>query len=115
MKFSMDRYQFEVADNKVIATSMHAGKPVRGIAKCEPDDEFSLESGKLLAAARCNEKVYNKRLKRARKKLEDAIVNQRVMQQEAQRNLNKAYKAFYKAMSAHDQSAAYACRVKSSL
>ena len=111
MKFSMDRYQFDTSENKVIATSMHAGKLVQGVAKCDPDDEFSLESGKKLAAARCNEKVYKKRMKQARKKLEDAIKAQLV----AQNRINKAYKKFYKAQAAYDKAAAHTCRVKSSL
>jgi hypothetical protein len=111
MKFSMDRYQFEVSENKVVATSMHAGKTVSGVAKCDPEDEFSLESGKRLAAARCNEKVYNKRMKQARKKLEDAIV----AQIEAQHRLNKAYKKFYKAQAAYDKAVTYTYRVRSSL
>lgn len=111
MKFSMDRYQFEVSDNKVIATSMHAGKPVSGVAKCDPDDEFILDAGKKLAAARCNEKVYKKRMKQARKKLKNAIA----AQQEYKNRINKAYKKFHKAKDAYDKAVTFTCMVKSSL
>ena len=65
---SVDKYRFYQSDNKVIAVSTYAGLPVRGVAKCDPEDEFSLESGKALAAARCNEKIAEKRCKRAMRK-----------------------------------------------
>ena len=32
----------------------HAGRIAKGYAKCSPDDEFDMETGKKLAAARCN-------------------------------------------------------------
>lgn len=72
MKISMDKYRFYTSKNKVVAVSTYAGRPVRGIAKCDPDDVFSLEDGKKLAAARCNDRVAEKRLKRAQKKLAES-------------------------------------------
>lgn len=62
-----DRYTYIVVPKKrkVIAYSTYAGQAVRGIAKCAPNDEFDIEFGKKLAAARCNVKVARKRLKRA--------------------------------------------------
>lgn len=65
-------YRFYVSDNKIIAVSTYAGKPVRGIAKCAPTDTFSLEDGKALAAARCNLKISEKRRNRAARKLIEA-------------------------------------------
>lgn len=61
------RYRFYQTGNKVIAVSSFAKKPVKGVAKCNPNDEFDLESGKKLAAARCNQKIAKKRLARATK------------------------------------------------
>lgn len=58
-------YKYFRAGNKVIAVSTYAGKTVRGVATCAPGDEFNLEFGKKLAAARCNEKVAEKRYARA--------------------------------------------------
>ena len=72
MELSMDKYRFYTSKNKVVAVSTYAGRPVRGIAKCDPDDVFSLEDGKKLAAARCNDRVAEKRLKRAQKKFAEA-------------------------------------------
>jgi hypothetical protein len=68
----MFKYKFYRADNKVIAVSSFAGKPVRGIAKCDPADNFSVENGEELAAARCNNKISAKRVKYLRGKLADA-------------------------------------------
>ncbi len=64
-KFSPDMYRYVENGNTVIAISSYAGKTVKGVAKCDPNDEFNLESGKKLAAARCNEKVCKQRLRRA--------------------------------------------------
>ena len=72
MKYSMDKYRFYGSDNKVYAVSTYAGKSVRGVAKCDPADTFSIEDGQMIAAARCNEKVASKRFNRAKKKVKEA-------------------------------------------
>jgi predicted phage tail protein len=61
-----DRYKFyqyvdEQGRQVVVAVSRHAGRTVKGYAKCDPDDEFDLELGKKLAAARCAVKIAKKR------------------------------------------------------
>lgn len=68
----MGRYKFYIADNKVIAVSSYAGKTVKGVAKCSPEDTFDVEKGKQLAAARCNAKIAEKREKRAWEKVSEA-------------------------------------------
>lgn len=68
----MNKYHFYTTGNKVIAVSTYAGRTVRGIAKCSDKDEFNLEKGKQLAAARCGLKIAEKRLKRADGKLIEA-------------------------------------------
>ena len=75
MKLSMDKYRFYNSKNMVVAVATYAQLPVRGIAKCDPEDEFSFESGKMIAAARCNEKVAEKRFKRAQRKFKEAFDN----------------------------------------
>ena len=72
MKFDENKYKYYTAGNKIIAVSTYAGKTVKGIAKCDPKDEFDLDGGKRLAAARCQRKVSAKRLKRAQKKQAEA-------------------------------------------
>lgn len=66
------RYRFYVTDNKVICVSSYAGKAVRGIAKCDPKDMFDLETGKKLAQMRCDYKIAQKRVLRARAKHAEA-------------------------------------------
>ena len=53
---------------------LFAGKTIKGVAKCDPTDEFSVEFGEKLAAARCNKKVADKRVKSANKKLQEATM-----------------------------------------
>ena len=79
MKYPLEKYKFFVARKtdgtpyQVVAVSTYAGRTVRGVAKCDPRDNFSLEGGKKLAAARCNVKIAEKRAKRAEKKYAEAI------------------------------------------
>ena len=61
-------YRYVVTPTKVIALSTYAGRTVRGVAKCHPDDKFDEEFGKKLAAARCNQKIASKRYERAFRK-----------------------------------------------
>ncbi len=71
--FPIEKYKFYTDGTQhVYAVSTYAGKVVRGSASCDPKDEFSLEKGKELAAARCALKIANKRLKRASQKEEEA-------------------------------------------
>lgn len=73
--YPIDKYHFYTSKNKVIAVSTYAGRPVRGIAKCNPNDVFDLEKGKALAAARCNERVARKRELNAKRKYVKAVEN----------------------------------------
>jgi hypothetical protein len=71
--YKNDKGEFKMAhkynvseDNRTVeCLSSFAGKPVRGIAKCDPDDNFNVESGKEIAFARCELKISNKRRKKA--------------------------------------------------
>ena len=62
----------KIASNVVEALSSYGGEIVRGVAKCNPEDTFDLEFGMSLAAARCDLKVAEKRVKRATKKYSEA-------------------------------------------
>ena len=64
----MARYTFYIADNKVTCVTHYAGKEVKGIAKCDPNDTFDSEYGRRLAQARADKKVAIKRYKAALKK-----------------------------------------------
>ena len=76
---------------RIVAVSSFAGKPVKGYADLHPHDEFDIEYGKALAAARCAEKIAAKRCKRAYNKVDEATAQvnaamahlQKMMQYEA--------------------------------
>ena len=75
MRFPLDKYNYYTNEKngKVIAVSTYGGKTVRGVAKCDPSDNFSLDFGKKLAALRCNKRITEKRMKRAWVQYQDAI------------------------------------------
>jgi hypothetical protein len=80
--YPLDKYKFvfktgKNGNHQVMAISTYGGRTVRGVASCAVGDEFSLDRGKELAAARCNLKVAQKRLKRAKSRKEDAMLDLR--------------------------------------
>ena len=52
-------------DTDVIATTNYCGKPVRAVAKCNPEDKYDKQFGEDLALARLNLKVAKKRRARS--------------------------------------------------
>lgn len=74
----MARYKFYNFKDKntgspvVMCVSSYAGKPVKGRAKCSPNDGFDIEKGKDLAQARCDLAIAKKREKRAFTKATEA-------------------------------------------
>ena len=56
-------------DTDVIATTTYCGKPVRAVAKCNPEDEYDRQFGEDLALARLNLKVAKKRRARSYEKM----------------------------------------------
>ena len=104
--YPIDKYRFYMAGHKIIAVSTYAGRQVRGVAICHPDDNFNVETGKRIAAARCNHKIAEKRYARAQKKYADA--EQQVAQ--AQKHLadmkaymNDSFVAMNEAAQDHDR------------
>lgn len=96
MKYPLEKYKFYIVNKpdgspyQVIAISTYAGKTVRGVAKCHDSDTFSLDKGKMLAAARCNLKIAEKRLHRADTKC--SIANRQVGEaKEYQTRMRKYY------------------------
>lgn len=65
-------YRVYETPNRVIAVSSFAGQTVRGVAKCNPADNFNSEKGIALATARCGVKIAEKRVKRAYAKVDEA-------------------------------------------
>jgi hypothetical protein len=83
-----EKYHFyHNADNgTIVCTTMYKGQMVRGIAKCSPEDNFDIETGKKLAYLRCKEKFSRKKLRRARSAYEESVI----VEARAKNNLNKA-------------------------
>lgn len=77
-EYPTEKYRFYTATKvtgepyRVIAVSTYEGKTVRGVAKCDPKDTFDMELGKQLAAARCNQKIAQKRARRAKRRSQEA-------------------------------------------
>ena len=88
--YTKDRETGEKTIRKVVALATYAGKPVRGVAKLNPGDKYSLSSGMELAAARCNLKIAEKRQARAIEKYNEAVAKLN----EARQYLN-AMSAYY--------------------
>ena len=61
------KYKYVIDEEKrtIVALSSFAGRPVRGVARCAPNDIWDVEAGKKLAEARCSAKIAHKRLQRA--------------------------------------------------
>lgn len=59
------KYKIDEEHRTVVAFSTFAGKVVTGVARCADTDEFNIETGKKIAAARCSVKIAEKRMKRA--------------------------------------------------
>jgi hypothetical protein len=80
--YPIEKYDIKQYDRKnddgsvtkvIMALSTYGGKIVKGVAKCQPSDNYDFECGKKLAAAICDYKVCVSRNKRAQKKLAAAL------------------------------------------
>lgn len=62
-----DKYHFyhNTTNGIIVCTTIYKGQIIRGIAKCSPEDNFDIETGKKLAYLRCKRKFTHKKLKRA--------------------------------------------------
>jgi len=71
--FPYEKYKY-YTNNKdlVIAEQTFAGKKYRGKAICKNEDEFDLELGKKIAAAKCDFKICKARKKEANYRLQIA-------------------------------------------
>lgn len=69
----LNKYKFYFSSKgETIAVATFAGKTVRGVARCSPEDAFDEEKGKQLAAARCHAKIAQLRRETAEKRFDIA-------------------------------------------
>ena len=100
----MSKYKFYTNnENTIVAVSSYAGRPVRGVAKCDPRDSFDFASGEKLAAARCNVKVAEKRAKRAERKYAEALAEFNAAQKNLIRMTSYCTEAEAAVNKAHDE------------
>ena len=60
------RYTYHTdSHNNTYCVSYFAGKPVTACAKLDPRDTYNKEKGEMIAKARCDAKIAEKRVKRA--------------------------------------------------
>ena len=83
-------------NKSVIAVCRYAGRNIRAVAKCAPEDTFDIEFGTKLAIARCEVKVAKAKIQNA----SVAYMKASVAADEAQRQYDKM-KDYY--MDAVDQ------------
>jgi hypothetical protein len=71
-----DNYNFyySQATRSVICTTYYKGKIVKGVAKCDPNDTFDLETGRQLAYLRCRKKFFKRKFERAADTYARAVV-----------------------------------------
>lgn len=64
-----EKYHFYYNEDSktIICTTLYKCQMVRGIAKCDPSDEFNIDDGKKLAYLRCRYKFSHKKLKHSHK------------------------------------------------
>ena len=67
VKIMKDNYKIYIDEkNKtVIAVCRYAGRNIRAVAKCSPEDTFNVEFGTKLAKARCDLKVAKTKIQNA--------------------------------------------------
>lgn len=81
MAFNKDKYKYvdhtpkSTDVREIIALSSYCGSVVKGVAKCNPEDNFDANTGEMLAALRCNLKVAEKRLNNSVNKLAESQAN----------------------------------------
>ncbi len=103
--YPIDKYKFYNAGNKIIAVSTYAGRQVRGVAICHPDDKFDINTGKKIAAARCNHKIAEKRYARACAKYaaaEEQVTQANKYLAEMKAYMTDSFVAMNEAAQAHD-------------
>ena len=82
------------------AVQTYAGRPYVGGAQCAPQDQFDFETGKELAAARCNAKIALARYKHARKcfrEAEQALIKAKHRYEKYKNYCSDAYEAMVEA------------------
>ena len=66
------KYYINLPKGEVIAVCHYAGRTVKSVAHCHPDDNFDLERGKKVAKAKCEIKIGQIKVRNATEKFRTA-------------------------------------------
>ena len=104
MKTMKNNYKIYVDEkNKtVIAVCRYAGRNIRAVAKCAPEDTFNIEFGTKLAKARCDVKVAKVKIQNA----SNAYMKASVAADEAQRKYDKMKNYYMDSVDQFDKASA---------
>lgn len=86
----------------VIAVCRYAGRNVRAVAKCAPEDTFNVEFGTKLAKARCDVKVAKAKIQNA----SVAYMKASIAADEAQRQYDKMKNYYMDSVDQFDKASA---------
>jgi hypothetical protein len=71
-KYKFYKFHIDEKGKKVVAVTHYAGRTIKGIAKCAPEDTFDIEFGVKLAVARAETKVARAKARNAATKYLEA-------------------------------------------
>lgn len=75
MKKTQPYFKFyTTGSNKIICVTSYAGRKIRAVAKCSPNDTFDYTKGCELARLRCLVKLQQRRVDRAFQKVKEADI-----------------------------------------
>lgn len=89
-------------NKSVIAVCRYAGRNIRAVAKCAPEDTFDIEFGTKLAIARCEVKVAKAKIQNA----SVAYMKASIAADEAQRRYDKMKNYYMDAVDQFDEAIA---------
>lgn len=71
----------------VVCATMYKNERIRGVAKCNPEDDFNLDIGKVLAYVRCKQKLAKRKFAHAKRVYDNALSDE----VRARKNVLKAF------------------------
>ena len=69
-------FYIDKKNRTVVCATTYKNERLRGIAKCDPADDFDIDVGKVLAYARCRQKLAKKKLAHSKKVYAKALADE---------------------------------------
>ena len=80
-------FYIDKKNRTVVCATTYKGESIRGVAKCDPADDFNIDVGKVLAYARCRQKLAKKKLAHSKRVYAKALADE----MKAKNNVMKAF------------------------